>query len=99
MAEGAADPVRPDHPVQEKGELAAMMFVNDGRPRVWTDDEILFLTRIAERTRLMVERRRAEASLRASETRLRFLEPAGQKTAGAPDAESVLAETTLMLGE
>ncbi len=86
-------------PVMEKGELVALLFVKDSKPREWTDDEVGMLTRVAERTRSAVERRRAEARLRASESRLRFLDALSRETAGATDSRSILADTTRMLGE
>jgi GAF domain-containing protein/PAS domain-containing protein len=86
-------------PVMERGQLVAVLFVNDGKARHWTDDEIDFLTRVAERSRVAVERRRAEARLRASESRLRFLDALSRETAGATDSRSILADTTRMLGE
>ena len=45
------------------------------------------------------ERHKAEAALRASEARLRFLDRLGAETASLSDADAVLAATTRLLGE
>jgi signal transduction histidine kinase/CheY-like chemotaxis protein/PAS domain-containing protein len=50
-------------PLMEDGRFVALLFVNDDRPRAWTDAEIGFVRDVAERTRLAVERRRAELEL------------------------------------
>jgi PAS domain S-box-containing protein len=47
----------------------------------------------------VTEQRAAEASLRESEARLRFLDLLARETARSADADSVLAATTRMLGE
>ena len=52
-------------PVTEAGGFVALLFANHDAPRVWTDDELAFMREIAERTRAVIERRRAEAALRA----------------------------------
>lgn len=111
-AQAVADPLKPSAwlealairavltiPVIEKGHLVAILFVNDGAPRRWTEDEIGFLRRLADRTSAALERRRAEARLRASEARLRFQDRLSQETAGARDAETLLADTTRLLAE
>lgn len=86
-------------PVIEKGHLVAILFVNDGAPRHWTEDEIGFLRRLADRSSAALERRRAEMRLRASEARLRFQDRLSRETAGARDAETLLADTTRMLAD
>ncbi|RYB07696.1 PAS domain S-box protein [Lichenibacterium ramalinae] len=52
-------------PVTESSGLVALLFVNNAEVRHWTPDEIGFMRDLAERTRVAIERRRAEASLRA----------------------------------
>ena len=59
-----------DVPVLEHGQPVAQMFVHSRTPRVWTDEEAVFVRDFAERTRVAIARRRAEQQLRASETRL-----------------------------
>ncbi len=51
-------------PVTEESGLVALLFLNDAGPRVWTADEIALVREVAERTRVAVERRRAEIALR-----------------------------------
>ncbi len=50
-------------PVTEQGRLVAVMFVLSTEPRVWTAEELGFVREVTERTRVTVERRRAEQRL------------------------------------
>jgi signal transduction histidine kinase/CheY-like chemotaxis protein len=50
-------------PIVEHGDFVALLFVNDRRPRRWSEEEIGFIREVAERTRSAVERRRAEQDL------------------------------------
>ncbi len=52
-------------PVTESSGLVALIFANNAEVRHWTPDEIGFMRDLAERTRVAIERRHAEASLRA----------------------------------
>jgi PAS domain S-box-containing protein len=52
-------------PVREQGGLVALLFLNNKVAREWTEDELGFIREVAERTRLAVERRRAQQALRA----------------------------------
>lgn len=60
-------------PVLERGRLAAVFFVNDGKVRNWSDDDLTLIREFVERTRSAVERARGEHALRESEARLREL--------------------------
>ncbi len=51
-------------PVVEGGRTVAILYVNDAAPRAWAEDEIAFAREAAERTRAVIERRRAERGLR-----------------------------------
>ena len=51
-------------PIVEHGRLVAMFFINCEQSRAWTEEEVAFLSNVAERTRSAIERRRAEQSLR-----------------------------------
>jgi PAS domain S-box-containing protein len=51
-------------PIVEHGELVAILYLNLPRVHVWTDAEIAIIRDVAERTRVAVERRRAEQGLR-----------------------------------
>ncbi|MBJ6123475.1 PAS domain S-box protein [Sphingomonas sp. BT553] len=57
-------------PVVEQGRLAALFCVLSDQVRRWSDDEIAFVREVAERTRVAIERRRAEVSLRDLNARL-----------------------------
>lgn len=59
-----------NHPVTEKGRIAAILFVNDQHARVWREDEIAFVREAADRLRQASERRRAELELQALNTHL-----------------------------
>jgi PAS domain S-box-containing protein len=60
-------------PVVEQGVLAAMLFVNDARPRVWTAEELTLIREVAARIRTAGERLRSAAALRESEARFRTI--------------------------
>ena len=85
-------------PVTEQGGFVALLYLNHAEPRAWTEDELVFIREIADRTRTAVERRRAEAELRQNEERLRFLDLLGKQTASLADADEILSTTTRMLG-
>ncbi|MFD2649454.1 PAS domain-containing protein [Devosia albogilva] len=85
-------------PVTEQGGFVALLYLNHAEPRGWSEDELVFIREIADRTRTAVERRRAEAELRQNEERLRFLDLLGKQTANLADADEILATTTRMLG-
>ncbi|RFC61845.1 PAS domain S-box protein [Fulvimarina endophytica] len=67
-----------NHPIVEAGRTVAVLYVNDDRVHSWTDDEVAFVQAAANRTRDTVERRRAEAKLRASEERQRLAIASGE---------------------
>ncbi len=52
-------------PVTEVSGFVALIFATSAQVRHWTLDEIGFMRDLAERTRVAIERRHAEASLRA----------------------------------
>jgi PAS domain S-box-containing protein len=51
-------------PYVREGQLRSIVYLNDRVPRPWRHDEIQFLEEIAERVRLLIERRSAEEQLR-----------------------------------
>jgi PAS domain S-box-containing protein len=51
-------------PVTERGGFVALLYLNHETPRDWPEEEIAFVREVANRTRVAVERRRAEAELR-----------------------------------
>ncbi len=58
-------------PLLRADRLDAILFVHAAQPRAWTDEEIRLVEEVAERTRAVVERARAESALRESEARFR----------------------------
>ena len=57
-------------PLIEQGRLVALFYVLSASPYAWSDSDLAFIRQVAERTRAAVERRRAEAALRALATSL-----------------------------
>ncbi len=51
-------------PVSEQGGLVALLYLNHGEARIWSDEDLAFIRDIAGRTRMAVERARAETALR-----------------------------------
>ena len=62
-----------DAPVVEEGVLAALLYVNDARPRVWTPGELILIREVAARIRTASERLRGMAALRESEAKFRTI--------------------------
>lgn len=58
-------------PVIERGVLVAVFFVNCAQVRQWTDTDLQFIQEVGQRTRVTVERLRADGALRLSEAKLR----------------------------
>ncbi len=52
-------------PVTESNGFVALLYLNHAEARPWTDDELAFVREVAHRTRMAVQRRRAEKSLAA----------------------------------
>ena len=52
-------------PVNEEGGMVALLYLNHAEPRLWLDDDLVFIGEVAHRTRMAVERRRAEQRLQA----------------------------------
>jgi PAS domain S-box-containing protein len=60
-------------PVVEQGVLAALLYINDSRPRDWTADELMLIREVAARIRTASERLRSMAALRESEAKFRTI--------------------------
>jgi signal transduction histidine kinase len=54
-----------NQPVIEQGKLVAVLYVNHGTVRNWSQEELTFIKEVASRTRTAVERSRNEAALRS----------------------------------
>ncbi len=57
-------------PLLKDGKLVAILSVHQKKPRQWTQDDIVTVTDVAERTWAAVEHARSEQRLRASQLRL-----------------------------
>ncbi|MGN2250661.1 PAS domain-containing protein [Frateuria sp. GZRe14] len=51
-------------PITEDGCFVALLYLNHATAREWTDDELAFIREVGERTRAVIERRRAEQEVR-----------------------------------
>ncbi len=59
-------------PLVKEGGFEALLVLHHVSPRNWTEEEVVLMERIAEKTWLAVERARAEEELRQSRTRLQL---------------------------
>ena len=57
-------------PVVKAGRFAALLSVNQTKPRMWTQAELTLTHEVAERTWAAIERAKVEEALRASQSRL-----------------------------
>ncbi|MGN6527866.1 MAG: ATP-binding protein [Burkholderiaceae bacterium] len=78
-------------PVTEHDGLVALLFLNHAHPRTWTEDELAFIRDVALRTRMAVERRRAERDLRALATSLE--QQVAARTAALQQIEETLRQS------
>ncbi len=60
-------------PLLRNQRLTAMLYVSAAEPRHWSGDDLALAEDVAERTWTAVERARAEAALRESESRFRLI--------------------------
>ena len=60
-------------PLFKAGQLRTIVYLNQRPARQWTAEEVVLMNEVAERTRELIERGRAEAALRESEARWRGL--------------------------
>jgi PAS domain S-box-containing protein len=86
-------------PLIERGEVVALLFVNNATPRHWSEDDIALVREVAERVRTATERARAAVALRRKAEQLRFLDALNLEVAKVVGADEVLAVTTQMTAE
>lgn len=86
-------------PRMRDGRLTSIMAVHQKHPHPWTPEEVTLIREVSERSWAYIARAAAEAELRESEARLRFLDSLFNATSGMKDADAVLAVTTRMTGE
>jgi len=60
-------------PLAGAGRVAAILWVQDKRPRDWSHEELVFIREVADRTWAAVEHARAEDELKQGERRFRML--------------------------
>jgi PAS domain S-box-containing protein len=60
-------------PLAGAGRVAAILWVQDQRPRAWSHEELVFIREVADRTWAAVEHARAEDELKQGERRFRML--------------------------
>ena len=81
-------------PVQESGDLVAMLYLNHAEAHHWSPDEVAFVREVATRIRQAAERRRAENDLRkladSLETQVQ------ERTAALLAAEAALRQSQKM---
>lgn len=94
-------------PVTEQGGFVALLFLNQATPRDWSDAELAFVREFGDRTRVAIERRRAEQDLRENEALLRAIfdavpvgivfakAPSGRITGGNAQAERIFGHPVL----
>jgi signal transduction histidine kinase/PAS domain-containing protein len=81
-------------PVIEQGVLVALLYLNHGTPREWTTADVLLMRDVAERTRAVIQRRRAEQELRALAESLEF--QVAERTAELGRAHEALRQAQKM---
>ncbi|WP_235037770.1 MULTISPECIES: ATP-binding protein [unclassified Novosphingobium] len=50
-------------PIFDQGKFVGLLYLNHRKPRPWSDDELVFVRDVADRTQAAIERHNAEASL------------------------------------
>jgi PAS domain S-box-containing protein len=97
VTEGAVAVVRA--PIVRRGQLRAGMYVDEAEPRSWRQEDIEFITEVAEQTWDAVERARALSALRASEGRFRFLARLDDATRTLNDPQEITLTAARFLAE
>jgi PAS domain S-box-containing protein len=81
-------------PVTEQSGLVALLYLNHEAARTWSEDDQRFVHEVAQRTRMAVERRRAEQGLRALASSLES--QVAERTAELMEAEAALRQSQKM---
>jgi PAS domain S-box-containing protein len=81
-------------PITEEGGMVALLYLNHAEARDWSEDELVFVRDIAERTRVAVERRRAEQELQKLAASLEA--QVAERTADLMRAEAALRQAQKM---
>jgi PAS domain S-box-containing protein len=88
-----------DVPLVKDGRMLAMLVMRHPEPRAWSPAEAEIVEETCVRLWDAVERARAEAALRESEERFRFLDRLGEATTYASAPREIMAATARLLGE
>ena len=81
-------------PVTEHEGLVALLYLNHATARAWPQEDLIFVREVANRTRMAVERRRAERDLQALAATLETQVAA--RTAALMQAEAALRQSQKM---
>jgi PAS domain S-box-containing protein len=81
-------------PVAEQGEMVALLFVNDDKPRKWQPEDLEFMREVAERTHVATERRRVEREL--ADLAASLEQQVAHRTAELMTAEEALRQSQKM---
>src|SRR5262245_60235456 len=81
------------------GRFVGAFGIHSRTPRVWTQDEITLVQDVADRIWSVLEQRKAEAALRASEERLEFLLRLNDALRPLSDPSDVQGTAARLLGE
>ena len=81
-------------PVTEQEGLVALLYLNHATARQWPREELDFVREVAQRTRMAVERRRAEQALRVLAASLE--EQVASRTAELMETEAALRQSQKM---
>ncbi|UAJ09933.1 PAS domain-containing protein [Polymorphobacter megasporae] len=81
-------------PVSDQGEMAALLFVTDTKPRSWQPEDFEFMREVAERTHAARERRRAEREL--ADLAASLEQQVAHRTAELMTAEEALRQSQKM---
>lgn len=86
-------------PILRNGEWQAGFYIHQAEPRVWADEEVSFVTDVANLTWDAVERARTVQALRESEARFRFLARLDDSTRPLTEALAITQAAAALLGE
>lgn len=50
-------------PLMDRGRFSALLYLSNKAPRIWSEDDLIFVRDVADRTQAAIERRRAEDAL------------------------------------
>ncbi len=81
-------------PINERDGFVALLYLNDATAREWPASDLLFVREVAQRTRMAVERRRAELDVRSLAASLET--KVAERTKELMEAEAALRQSQKM---